>query len=239
VSAEADERVDAAPMHIGRIAKAVDGETIRAASMRIAVDSVNGAAGAVFPKLLEQLGVDWVGVHNDLSGEFPHNPEPRPEHLVDLSGLLKETEGRNAELAVINSVQAALAAELNIQDIYDAVGDQIVEIFDAQAVLISTFDYENGKRYNRYNWEKGQRFHEEPAPISQLHKNVIASDKPLVFNTNAYDELTKLGAKLVPGTEPPLSAVYMPLIANKIRLLVLEFFECDLDAEIVSPSASS
>src|SRR5439155_1373665 len=38
--------------------------------------------------------------------------------------LLKETEQRNAELAIINSVQAALAAELDIQGIYDAVGDK-------------------------------------------------------------------------------------------------------------------
>ena len=43
--------------------------------------------------------------------------------------LLKETEQRNAELAIINSVQAALAAELNIQGIYDAVGDKVREIF--------------------------------------------------------------------------------------------------------------
>ncbi len=41
--------------------------------------------------------------------------------------LLKITEERNAELAIINSVQAALAAELNIQGIYDAVGDKIRE----------------------------------------------------------------------------------------------------------------
>ena len=43
--------------------------------------------------------------------------------------LLKESEQRDAELAIINSVQAALAAELNIQGIYDAVGDKIREIF--------------------------------------------------------------------------------------------------------------
>ena len=36
--------------------------------------------------------------------------------------LLKETEQRAAELSVINSVQAALAAELNIQGIYDTGG---------------------------------------------------------------------------------------------------------------------
>ncbi len=43
--------------------------------------------------------------------------------------LLQETEQRNAELAIINSVQAALAAELDIQGIYEAVGDKIREIF--------------------------------------------------------------------------------------------------------------
>src|SRR5205823_9418674 len=51
--------------------------------------------------------------------------------------LLKETEQRNAELAIINSVQAALAAELNIQSIYDAVGDKIREIFqDRKSTLL-------------------------------------------------------------------------------------------------------
>ena len=38
--------------------------------------------------------------------------------------LLKETEQRAAELAVINAVQQALAGELDIQGVYDAVGDE-------------------------------------------------------------------------------------------------------------------
>ncbi len=58
--------------------------------------------------------------------------------------LLKETEERNAELAVINSVQAALAAKLNIQEIYDVVGDKIRDIFDAQAVVIDTYEPATG-----------------------------------------------------------------------------------------------
>ncbi len=44
--------------------------------------------------------------------------------------LFKESEQRAAELAIINSVQQALAAELNMQGIYDAVGDKIREIFN-------------------------------------------------------------------------------------------------------------
>ena len=58
--------------------------------------------------------------------------------------LLKETEQRTAELAIINSVQAALAAELNIQGIYDAVGDKIREIFHNVDMGIRIYDSETG-----------------------------------------------------------------------------------------------
>src|SRR5438552_2233406 len=51
--------------------------------------------------------------------------------------LVHETRQRNAELALINSVQDAIAGELDPQAIYDAVGDQVREIFDAQVVSIA------------------------------------------------------------------------------------------------------
>ena len=54
--------------------------------------------------------------------------------------LVHETRQRNAELALINSVQEAIAGELDDQAIYDAVGDRIQEIFDAQVVSIRTVD---------------------------------------------------------------------------------------------------
>ena len=43
--------------------------------------------------------------------------------------LLKETEQQKAELGVINSVQEGLAKELDMQAIYDLVGDRIRELF--------------------------------------------------------------------------------------------------------------
>ncbi|MFP4163241.1 MAG: phosphoglucosamine mutase [Chitinispirillaceae bacterium] len=86
---EPSQNVDASPIHIERILSKVDTELIRSKNIRIAVDSINGAAGAVFPLLLEKLSVQWTGVHNKLDGDFVHNPEPRPEHLTDLSDLLE------------------------------------------------------------------------------------------------------------------------------------------------------
>ncbi|HUI93637.1 MAG TPA: phosphoglucosamine mutase [Chitinivibrionales bacterium] len=87
------QKKDAIRPHLERILGAIDTKAIRKARITVAVDSINGAAGAMFPQLLERLGVDWVGVHNKLDGDFAHNPEPRPEHLQDLSRLLASTNG--------------------------------------------------------------------------------------------------------------------------------------------------
>ena len=50
--------------------------------------------------------------------------------------LFEETRQRNAELALINDVQRGLAENLEMQSMYDLVGDRIQEIFDAQIVNI-------------------------------------------------------------------------------------------------------
>ena len=83
------EKIDAGMLHIERICGQVEVERIRTSKIKVAVDSINGAGGAVFPRLLDRLGVEWVGVHNGLDGRFVHNPEPRPEHLGDLMALLR------------------------------------------------------------------------------------------------------------------------------------------------------
>src|SRR5213083_788453 len=69
--------------------------------------------------------------------------------------LLKETEQRNAELAVINTVQAALAAELDIQGIYDAVGDKIREIFHQADIDMRIYDPQSDSVHYPYVYENG------------------------------------------------------------------------------------
>ena len=54
--------------------------------------------------------------------------------------LLKETEQRAAELAIINSVQEGLALKPDMQAIYDLVGDKIQETFNVQSVNITIYD---------------------------------------------------------------------------------------------------
>jgi len=68
----------------------VDVEAIKAANFSVAIDCVNSVGGIVLPSLLDALGVKNVEkLFCEPNGNFPHNPEPLPEHLTDISNLLK------------------------------------------------------------------------------------------------------------------------------------------------------
>ena len=68
---------------------AVDVEAIRRANFRVAFDSVNSVGGVALPALFKALGVDHVTALNaEPTGYFAHNPEPLPEHLVDICSAI-------------------------------------------------------------------------------------------------------------------------------------------------------
>ena len=62
---------------------------------------------------------------------------------------------REAELAVINSVQMGLASKLDMQAIYELVGENIRETFNAQVVSIATYDRAAQLLQGRYYFEGG------------------------------------------------------------------------------------
>jgi K+-sensing histidine kinase KdpD/CheY-like chemotaxis protein len=135
--------------------------------------------------------------------------------------LLKETEQRTAELAVINSVQEGLARELDMQAIYDLVGNKIREVFDAQVVIIATFDHETGSEKFNYMIEKGEQFYPEPRRYDKLRYQLIMTKQKILVNSNVAEALTEFGLKLIKGTEMPKSLLYVPLIVgNKVTSYV-------------------
>ena len=87
--------------------------------------------------------------------------------------LVHETRQRNAELALINTVQDALAGELDLQAIYDAVGDRIRDVFDAQVVAIDTLDEATGLLTSPYTIERGERLQVEPRRPRGFAKHVL------------------------------------------------------------------
>lgn len=76
----------------------VDVEAIKKARFKVVVDAVNSTGGIVIPQLLEALGVECVKLFCEPNGEFPHNPEPLPKHLEDISALVVEEK---ADLGIV------------------------------------------------------------------------------------------------------------------------------------------
>lgn len=77
--------------HIDSVLKLdlVDVEAIRKANFRVAIDCVNSIGGIALPALLNALGVQQVEkLYCEPNGLFPHNPEPLPEHLTEISSLM-------------------------------------------------------------------------------------------------------------------------------------------------------
>lgn len=71
--------------------KLVDKEAIAKKNFTVAIDCVNSVGGIAIPAVLRALGVNnIIELNCDPSGNFAHNPEPLPQHLTEISDLLKE-----------------------------------------------------------------------------------------------------------------------------------------------------
>ncbi|MFI3314242.1 MAG: phosphoglucosamine mutase [Rikenellaceae bacterium] len=76
----------------------VDVEAVKERKFKVVVDAVNSVGGVVIPDLLERMGVEVVRLYCEPNGHFPHNPEPIPENLTEISALVV-SEG--ADLGVV------------------------------------------------------------------------------------------------------------------------------------------
>ncbi len=71
----------------------VDKDLIAKAGFNIVVDGVNSTGGIAIPKLLKALGVENVTeIYCEPNGEFPHNPEPLPENVIDLCNAVTKNK---------------------------------------------------------------------------------------------------------------------------------------------------
>jgi GAF domain-containing protein/CheY-like chemotaxis protein len=129
--------------------------------------------------------------------------------------LLTETDERAAELAIINEVQRGLAERLDMQAMYDVVGDKLQEIFDAQVVDIGVVDRDASQIRFWYTIERGVRFPDEPMAIEGPRARVLETREPLVINERANEQVLAMGqSSPVLQGEPALSVVYAPLVVG-------------------------
>jgi phosphomannomutase len=108
----------------------VDVKAIRKRRFKVALDCVRGAGATIMPLLLEALGCDVVAINLEPDGRFPREPEPIPENLSALEGLVRET-GADIGLAVDPDVDRLAV----VSDEGRAIGEDYTLALAAKLVL--------------------------------------------------------------------------------------------------------
>jgi phosphomannomutase len=108
----------------------VDVEAIKKANFKVAIDAVNSTGGIAIPELLQALGVkDIIELYCEPTGLFPHNPEPLPEHLHELSSTVVEHQAHVGfvvdpdvdRLAIVSETGAMFGEEYTLVAVADYV----------------------------------------------------------------------------------------------------------------------
>ncbi|HET8875389.1 MAG TPA: GAF domain-containing protein, partial [Casimicrobiaceae bacterium] len=157
--------------------------------------------------------------------------------------LLKETEQRAAELAVINSIQEGISAKLDFQTIVDLVGDKLRDVFHTRDIGIRWFDHAKRIVHYLYDYEHGVRLTIPAAPPATTPwETLVSRREPRVLHTAA--EVAAGG--VVPGTDTSLSVISVPIIGSDrvIGGITIESFEreyafSDSDVRLLMTIASS
>jgi phosphomannomutase len=107
----------------------VDVDAITKAGFSVAIDCVNSVGGIAIPALLEALGVSKVEkLYCEPTGIFPHNPEPLPEHLEDIS-----------KLVVISKANVGFVVDPDVDRL--AIICEDGEMFGEEYTLVAVADY--------------------------------------------------------------------------------------------------
>ena len=160
--------------------------------------------------------------------------------------LLTETDERAAELAIINDVQQGLAAQIEMQAMYDLVGERLREIFDAQVLDIGIYDRETGLIHFPYTIERGVRFPDEPIPLMGIRKHVIETREPLLINERSTERAIEFGQAGAIQGEAAKSTAWAPLLVGgeatgviSLQNLDREFAFSDADLRVLTTLAAS
>ncbi|MGW8250341.1 MAG: GAF domain-containing protein, partial [Anaerolineales bacterium] len=134
---------------------------------------------------------------------------------LESARLFDESQQRNAELAIINSVQQGLAKKLDVKEIYELVGDQVRELTNAQTLAIYSVDHAAQTISFEYIWENGARLYPPPRPLSPLNKYLIEMGEPLMMNEGMAEFLREYDHS-IPAGEMPKAVITVPFISNGV-----------------------
>ncbi len=135
----------------------VDVDAIRAKEFKVSIDCVNSVGGIVIPQLLQALGVaDIIELYCDPDGNFPHNPEPLPEHLTEISRITKE-----------NDADVGFVVDPDVDRL--AIVNEEGSMFGEEYTLVAVADYVLGHSANGGNTSSNLSSSRALRDVTQAH----------------------------------------------------------------------
>ena len=139
-------------------------------------------------------------------------PTDLNQALAANQDLERQLATRQAELAILHSIQAALAAKQDLDTIFDVVGEGISQIFPGKGVSLFTYDVESDTAVPRFVLEDGVRHRPPPIKAGPIGRHLATTKQPLLIPTRA--EFNAIGAVTVEGTQESASGIFAPMIVN-------------------------
>jgi PAS domain S-box-containing protein len=167
------------------------------------------------------------------------------ERTRELQSSSLNLEERNAELAIINNMQAALASKLDQQAIFELIGERVCEVFNVQVVDLVTYDPDKNLISMPYSYERGDRSVISPREPFGFRLHVIQSGEPILINQDFAALAAQHNNPILTG-DMPKSALFVPLLMDgrvkgviSIQDLDREHAFSDLDVGLLQTLANA
>ncbi len=133
----------------------VDVDAIKNRNFTVVIDAVNSVGGIIIPDLLRALGVsNIIELYCEPNGIFPHNPEPLPENLTEISEVVNKSKADIGfvvdpdvdRLAIVNEDGSMFGEEYTLVAVADYIlknkkGNTVSNMSSTQALRDVTLSY--------------------------------------------------------------------------------------------------
>lgn len=123
-------REDIASMHIEEVLRNIDVDRIRRRKLKVVVDPCGSAGSSIDRSFLEALGCTVFGINEEITGNFPREPEPVPQNLRQLG---KEVLERKAHIGFAQDPDADRLAVVSEKGI--PIGEEYTLVLAGESYL--------------------------------------------------------------------------------------------------------
>lgn len=132
-------------------------------------------------------------------------------------------EQRSLQLSLINQLQERLSLKLEMQEIYNMVGDSLRDTFNAQVVMITECDHRTQLVFHHYAIESGQHLSIHGwRPVDYARARIVRTGKAYLISGKEITQLVDEGKmRVIPGTEMPKTWLGVPiLVKDQVREVI-------------------